>query len=74
MESKLKDLFEEHIEVVLPELVKASIAAHTINLTLHKVIHEQMPRLNETESGACFTRVLWNYLEQQCDRVSIFHG
>lgn len=69
IESKLRDLFDAPIEVVLPEIVKASIAAHAINRTLHKVLHEQVPRLSGTASEACMTVLLRTYLAKQCDRV-----
>lgn len=69
IESKLRDLFDAPIKVVLPELVKASIAAHAIEPTLHKVLHEQVPRLSGTESENRMTELLRNYLAQQCDRV-----
>ena len=69
IESKLRDLFDAPIEVVLPEIVKASIAAHAINPTLHKVLHEQVPRLNETEMEDRMTNLLRSYLAKQYDRI-----
>lgn len=70
IESKLKDLDNAPIEVVLPELVKANIAAHAIEPALHKVLHEQVPRLNETQSENSMTKLLQNYLAKQCDRLT----
>ena len=69
IESKLRDLLDAPIEVVLPEIVKASIAAHAINPTLHKVLHEQVPRLNETEMEDRMTNLLRSYLAKQYDRI-----
>jgi AcrR family transcriptional regulator len=69
IESKLSDLFDAPIEVVLPEVVKASIAAHAVDPTLHKVLHEQVPRLSGTESENRMTDLLRNYLAKQCDRI-----
>jgi AcrR family transcriptional regulator len=69
IESKLRDLFDAPIEVVLPELVKASITAHAIEPALHKVLHEQVPRLSGTESEASLTALLRTYLAKQCDRI-----
>ena len=69
IESKLRDLFKAPINVVLPELVKASIAAHAIEPELHKVLHEQVPRLSGTESEAGITALLQTYLAKQCDRI-----
>lgn len=70
IESKLKDLDNAPIEVVLPELVKANIAAHAIEPALHKVLHEQVPRLNETQSENSMSKLLQNYLAKQCDRLT----
>lgn len=69
IESKLRDLFDAPIEVVLPEIVKASIAAHAIDPTLHKVLHEQVPRLSGTESENRMTDLLRTYLTKQGDRI-----
>jgi AcrR family transcriptional regulator len=44
VESKLKALFDAPIEVAIPELVKAVIAAHAINPRLHQVLNEEIPR------------------------------
>lgn len=69
VESKLKDLFNAPIAVVLPEIVKASIAAHAIDPTLHKVLHEQVPRLSGVEREACMSELLRTYLAKQCDQI-----
>lgn len=69
IELKLRDLFDAPLQVVLPELVKASIAAHVIEPTLHKVLHEQVPRLSGTESENRITELLRTYLAKQCDHV-----
>jgi AcrR family transcriptional regulator len=45
VQSKLKDLFDVPPEVTIPELVKAVIAAHTVNPMLHKVLDEEVPRV-----------------------------
>lgn len=71
IESKLTDLDNAPIEVVLPELVRANIAAHAIEPVLHKVLHEQVPRLKETESENRMTKLLQNYLAKQCDRTQL---
>lgn len=47
IESKLKDLFEAPLEVMFSEIVKACIAAHAVNPTLHKVLEEQVPRVGD---------------------------
>lgn len=70
IESKLKELATAPIEVVVTELVKASIAAHAIEPKLHKVLHEQVPRLSSTESENRMNELLRNYLAKQCDRIT----
>ncbi len=44
VETKLNCLFDSPLEVVVPELVKAVIAAHAINPRLHQVLSEEIPR------------------------------
>ena len=70
IESKLRNLFDAPIEVVLPKIVKASIAAHAINPMLHKVLHEQVPRLSEIEAEDCMTDLLRSYLAKQYDHIN----
>lgn len=49
VESKLNHLFEAPVEVAVPELVRAVIAAHAINPRLHKVLHEEIPRSERSQ-------------------------
>ncbi len=44
VESKLQDLFDAPLEVAIPELVRAVIAAHGLNPRLHQVLNEEIPR------------------------------
>lgn len=44
VESKLQDLFDAPLEIAVPELVKAVIAAHAIDPRLHQVLNEEIPR------------------------------
>ncbi|PSB59102.1 TetR/AcrR family transcriptional regulator [Chamaesiphon polymorphus] len=44
VESKLSHLFDRPIEMVIPELIKAAIAAHAINPRLHQVLNEEIPQ------------------------------
>ncbi|NJK48507.1 TetR/AcrR family transcriptional regulator [Candidatus Gracilibacteria bacterium] len=44
VESKLTNLFDAPLEIAIPELVKAVIAAHAINPRLHQVLNEEIPR------------------------------
>ncbi|MGB3637505.1 MAG: TetR/AcrR family transcriptional regulator [Rivularia sp. (in: cyanobacteria)] len=41
---KLNNLFDSPLEIAIPELVRAVIAAHAINPRLHQVLHEEIPR------------------------------
>jgi len=52
VESKLRDLFDAPIEVALPELVKAAIAAHAVNPQLHKVLNEEVPCISRLQQVA----------------------
>lgn len=69
IESKLKDLFNAPIEVVLHELVKACIAAHAVDPMLHKVLNEQVPRINNTNAEERVTALLRAYLELHRDQI-----
>lgn len=69
IESKLKDLSEAPIEVILHELVKACIAAHAADPVLHKVLNEQVPRINNTNLEERVTALLRTYLKQKCDQI-----
>lgn len=69
VESKLKDLFNAPIEVVIRELVRASITAHCVDPMLHKVLNEQVPRIN-TNAEDRVTALLHDYLELHRDRIA----
>lgn len=69
IESKLNDLCNAPIEVVLHELVKVCIAAHAIDPMLHKVLNEQVPRINNTNAEARVTALLRAYLELHRDQI-----
>lgn len=73
VESKLHDLFNAPIEVALPELVKAAIAAHAVNPKLHKVLDEEVPRIGRLKQGANaeeqINTMLRTYLERWRDRI-----
>jgi len=74
VESKLSDLFDAPIEVALPELVKAAIAAHAVNPKLHKVLDEEVPRIGQLKqidnaAEEQINALLRAYLEKWCDRV-----
>jgi AcrR family transcriptional regulator len=49
MESKLKDLSDAPLEVAIPALIKAVIAAHAIDPCLHQVLSEEIPRSERSQ-------------------------
>jgi AcrR family transcriptional regulator len=49
MESKLKDLSDAPLEIAIPALIKAVIAAHAINPCLHQVLSEEIPRSERSQ-------------------------
>lgn len=69
IESNLKDQFNAPIEVVLYELVKACIAAHAVDPMLHKVLNEQVPRINNTNAEKRVTALLRAYLELHRNQI-----
>ncbi|NJO39438.1 MAG: TetR/AcrR family transcriptional regulator [Cyanobacteria bacterium CRU_2_1] len=73
VQSKLNDLFDAPIEIVLPELVKACMAAHAVNPTLHKVLNEQLPRIAKLQQVNNAEEQILNlfraYLEKNRDRI-----
>lgn len=73
VESKLSDLFDAPIEVVLRELIKACVAAHTVNPKLHKVLNEQVPRIGKlkqvTNAEERTTDLIRAYLEKRRNQI-----
>jgi thioester reductase-like protein len=59
------------LDVALYELVKACVAAHAINPALHRVLNEQVPRLNQTTAEAKITTLLREFLQQKRDRIQV---
>jgi AcrR family transcriptional regulator len=49
MESKLKDLSDAPLEIAIPALIKAVIAAHAIDPSLHQVLSEEIPRSERSQ-------------------------
>lgn len=73
MESKLSNLTDVPLEIAVPELVKAAIAAHALNPKLHKVLNEEVPRIGPikevSNAGERITKMLRVYLETWRDRI-----
>lgn len=71
VESKLKDLSEEPLEIAIPVLVKAVLAAHAINPRLHQVLNEEIPRSGQLQkmkkADERITELLQAYLTQWSD-------
>ena len=68
VETKLTHLFDSPLEIVVPESIKAVIAAHAINPRLHQVLSEEIPRLGKSiqmeQAQERIAQILRSYLEQ----------
>lgn len=73
VETALHNFVDHPLDVALRELVKACVAAHAINPALHRVLNEQVPRLNQSASEAKIIRLLREFLQERGDQVH-FHN
>jgi AcrR family transcriptional regulator len=73
VETKLNNLFDSPLEIVVPELIRAVIAAHAINPRLHQVLSEEMPRLGKSiqmeQAQARIAQILRSYLDRWRDSI-----
>jgi AcrR family transcriptional regulator len=73
VDSKLSVLFDQPLETTIPEIIRAVIAAHTINPRLHQVLNEEIPRSERLQqmhrAEERITRLLRNYLEKWSDHI-----
>jgi AcrR family transcriptional regulator len=73
VETKLNNLFDSPLEIVVPELIRAVIAAHTINPRLHQVLSEEIPRLGKLiqmeQAQARIAQILRSYLNRWSDSI-----
>jgi AcrR family transcriptional regulator len=73
VETKLNNLFDSPLEIVVPELIKAVIAAHAINPRLHQVLSEEIPRLGKSiqmeQSQERIAQILRSYLDRWSDSI-----
>jgi AcrR family transcriptional regulator len=73
VETKLNNLFDSPLEIVVPELINAVIAAHAINPRLHQVLSEEIPRLGKSiqmeQAQARIAQILRSYLERWRDSI-----
>jgi AcrR family transcriptional regulator len=73
VETKLNHLFDSPLETVVPELIRAVIAAHAINPRLHQVLSEEVPRLGKLiqmeQAQARIAQILTSYLDRWRDSI-----
>jgi AcrR family transcriptional regulator len=73
VETKLNNLFDSPLEIVVPELIKAVIAAHAINPRLHQVLSEEIPRLGKSiqmeQAQERIAQILRSYLDRWSDSI-----
>jgi AcrR family transcriptional regulator len=69
VESAVSQTAQQSLEAALHELVKACIAAHRIDSNLHQVLHEQVPRLNQSSAEAKILLLLREFLIQRHNEI-----
>ncbi len=73
VETKLNHLFDSQLEIVIPELVTALVAAHAIHPRLHQVLSEEIPRSGRSpqmqKAYDRITELLGAYLNRWRDRI-----
>jgi AcrR family transcriptional regulator len=72
-ETKLNRLFDSPLEIVIPELIRAIIAAHAINPKLHQVLSEEVPRLGKSaqmqQADERIAKIVRSYLDRWSDSI-----
>jgi AcrR family transcriptional regulator len=73
VETKLNCLFNAPLEIVIPELITAVIAAHAIDPRLHQVLSEEIPRSGRSvqmqQADERVSTILRAYLDRWRDRI-----
>ncbi len=73
VETKLERLFDSPLEVAIPEIITAVVAAHAINPRLHQVLSEEIPRSERSpqmhKADERITELLRAYLERWRDQI-----
>jgi AcrR family transcriptional regulator len=73
VQTKLNLLFDSPPEIVVPALVNAAIAAHTINPRLHQVLSEEIPRSGRSpqmqQADESIAKLLRAYLNHWRDLI-----
>jgi AcrR family transcriptional regulator len=74
IETKLQRLFDSPLEIVIPEIIKAVVAAHAIDPRLHQVLSEEIPRSERSpqmnQADERITELLSAYLDRWRDKIS----
>ena len=74
VETKLNCLFDSPLEIVIPEIIKAIIAAHAIDPRLHQVLSEEIPRSARSpqmnQADARIAQLLGVYFHRWRDKIS----
>jgi AcrR family transcriptional regulator len=70
---KLDRLFDLPLEIAIPEIITAVVAAHNINPRLHQVLSEEIPRSERSpqmhKADERITALIRAYLERWRDRI-----
>ncbi|WP_310486924.1 TetR/AcrR family transcriptional regulator [Chamaesiphon sp. VAR_69_metabat_338] len=73
IETKLDRLFDSPLEIVIPEIVTAVIAAHAIDPKLHQVLSEEIPYSERSpqmqQANERITAILRTYLDKWRDVI-----
>jgi AcrR family transcriptional regulator len=71
--TKLDRLFDSPLEIAIPEIITAVVAAHAINPRLHQVLSEEIPRSERSpqmqQANERITALLRAYLERWRDLI-----
>jgi AcrR family transcriptional regulator len=71
--TKLDRLFDSPLEIAIPEIITAVVAAHAINPRLHQVLSEEIPRSERSpqiqQANERITALLRAYLEHWRDQI-----
>jgi AcrR family transcriptional regulator len=73
VETKLNRLFDSTVEIAIPEIITAVVAAHAINPRLHQVLSEEIPCSERSpqmhKADERITQLLRAYLDRWRNRI-----
>jgi AcrR family transcriptional regulator len=73
VQTKLDRLFDSPLEIAIPEIITAVVAAHAINPRLHQVLSDEIPRSERSpqmqQANERITLLLRGYLERWRNRI-----